>query len=278
MLQLPAKIFTLEAADIELTAGQGLEQFLVLVIEEVEATIGAARVFRLTRDLVQLVGSGGVVFHGREELQIAAVGCQQQLPQGGQAIDGFLHGGVFHLLASVAMFYLAVVLEKGDIIDRGLDSQDQAKFVVQLDRNWSHGVFDPRPFDTDVEAVTHLVLVVAVQFLSQKSGNVVRFDAVHGGACQVLIDGCQIRLPMKDDVCGVFTLIDTPSDTARPTDQRSGRSAGRTRPASGESASPANRRQSAVPVANRRSPQTRCPATRRGCSVSAAAPPASYAR
>jgi len=49
-----------------------------------------------------------------------------------------------------------------------------------------------------------------VQFLPQKSGNVVRFDAVDGGACQVLIDGSQIRLPMKDDVRGVFTLIDTP--------------------------------------------------------------------
>jgi hypothetical protein len=33
---------------------------------------------------------------------------------------------------------------------------------------------------------------------------------VDGGARQILVNGAQIRLPTKDDVYGVFTLIDAP--------------------------------------------------------------------
>src|SRR5215472_6981115 len=71
-------------------------------------------------------------------------------------------------------------------------------------------MFDPRAFDADVKAVSHLTLVVAVQFLPQKGGDVVWLDAVDGGARQILVNGAQILLPTKDDVRGVFTLIDTP--------------------------------------------------------------------
>jgi hypothetical protein len=48
------------------------------------------------------------------------------------------------------MFYLTVVLEKGKIVDRGLDPEDEAELVVQLDRDRSPGMFDPRPSDTDI--------------------------------------------------------------------------------------------------------------------------------
>ena len=37
-----SQLFALEAADIELTSDQWLEQFLVVIVEEVEAAIGAA--------------------------------------------------------------------------------------------------------------------------------------------------------------------------------------------------------------------------------------------
>ena len=61
------------------------------------------------------------------------------------------------------MFYLAVVLEKGQIVDRRLDPKNEAELVVQLDRNRPHGVFDPRSFDADVETVSHLAFVLRAQ-------------------------------------------------------------------------------------------------------------------
>jgi hypothetical protein len=49
----------------------------------------------------------------------------------------------------LAMFHLAVVLESGDVVGGGLDTQDEAKFVVDLDRGLTEtmldaGALDPR--------------------------------------------------------------------------------------------------------------------------------------
>jgi hypothetical protein len=62
-----------------------------------------------------------------------------------------------HLISrAVAVFYLAVVLEKGQIVDCSLDPENEPELVVQLDRNRPHGVFDSRSFDTYVETISHL--------------------------------------------------------------------------------------------------------------------------
>jgi integrase len=70
-----------------------------------------------------------VILDGGEELQIAAIGGHQQFLQSRQAIDCFLHSRVLLFLPPIPMFYLAVVLEKGDVVDSGLDAQDQPEFV-----------------------------------------------------------------------------------------------------------------------------------------------------
>ncbi len=70
----------------------------------------------------------------------------------------------------VFVFYLAVVLEKGDVHNRGFDPQDQPELVVHLNRHRPHGVFDAGPLKARIEPVPHLVLVVAVQFAAQESG------------------------------------------------------------------------------------------------------------
>jgi hypothetical protein len=68
------------------------------------------------------------------------------------------------------MFYLAEVPETGDVMDRGLDAQDQSELVVQLQGYRSQGGFDARARNADVEAVPHLVLELRNQFLAQKLG------------------------------------------------------------------------------------------------------------
>jgi hypothetical protein len=107
------------------------------------------------------------------------------------------------------LFYLAVVLEKRDILRGGFDPQDVAKLVVHFEGDHL-GVPHPRALEAHVIAVAHLALVVAVQLLAQKRGDVVGLDRVNGGPNQIPVDGLQVGLPMKHDVGGVFGLIQTP--------------------------------------------------------------------
>src|SRR6202050_3984116 len=108
------------------------------------------------------------------------------------------------------MFYLAVVLEKGQIVDRGLDPEDEAELVVQLDRDRSHSMFDSRPFDADVETVPHLVFVLRGELAAEEGGDVVRLHRVNRRARQILVNGLQVGLLTENDIRGVFALIYAP--------------------------------------------------------------------
>src|SRR3954447_5231259 len=108
------------------------------------------------------------------------------------------------------MFYLAVVLEKGQIVDRGLDPEYEAELVVQLDGNRPHRMFDPRSFEADMETVAHLAFILRVQLASEECGDVVRLDRMDRGTRQILVNGRQVRLFTEDDIGGVFALIHTP--------------------------------------------------------------------
>src|SRR3982750_4564392 len=108
------------------------------------------------------------------------------------------------------MFYLAVVLEKGQIVDCGLDPENEAELVVEFNRHRPHGVFDPRPFDADMETVPHFAFELRAELTSEESGDVVRLDRVNRRARQIVIDGLQIGLFAEDDISRVFALIHAP--------------------------------------------------------------------
>ena len=92
------------------------------------------------------------------------------------------------------MFYLAVVLEKVQIVDRSLDPENEAEFVVELDRNRPHGVFDPCPFDADIETVAHLTFELRAQLAPEESGDIVWLDGINRHARQIFVDRLQIAL------------------------------------------------------------------------------------
>src|SRR5437763_15453264 len=108
------------------------------------------------------------------------------------------------------MFYFAVVLEKGQIVDSGLDPENEAELVVELDRNRPHGVFDPRPFNAGVETVAYLAFVLRVELAPEKRGDVIRFDAMRRSAGHSLIERVQIGLSTNDDVGRVLALVHAP--------------------------------------------------------------------
>ena len=67
------------------------------------------------RDLVQLVRASLVLLDIRDELQLAPVGSQQQFSERGQTIDALFHLRPGHAARAVFVFYLAIVLEEGDV-------------------------------------------------------------------------------------------------------------------------------------------------------------------
>ena len=86
------------------------------------------------------------------------------------------------------MFYQSVVLEEGDVIYGGLDSKNQAKLIIHLDGNRTHGVLDPGSLDACIEVVAHLTLVSLMELSAKESGDVVRFDGVNGSAGEMPVD------------------------------------------------------------------------------------------
>ena len=108
------------------------------------------------------------------------------------------------------MFYPSVVLEERDVVDGRLDSQNETVFVVHLERDGSHGMFDPRAFDARVKPVTELVLVIAVELAPKEGGHVLCLDGVNGGAREPLVDSPEVRLAPEDDVGGILGLVDAP--------------------------------------------------------------------
>ena len=169
MRQEAAQRFVLQPTDVELAAQDGLKQGVIVGVEEVEAGIGTAFLGDGLGEFIQLVPPVARILEGGQELQVAPIGGFQQLAQSRQAVDGLPQGSLFGFFASVPVFYLAVVLEKGDIVDRGLDPENQAELVVELERHRPHGVFDPRAFDADVVTVAGFVLILRVSFFPKRS-------------------------------------------------------------------------------------------------------------
>ncbi len=77
------------------------------------------------------------------------------------------------------MVDLPILLEERDVVDRGLNAQDDVELVIQLDGDRSHLVFDAPSQPTLVETIPHFILVVAMQFASQKGRNISGLDRLN---------------------------------------------------------------------------------------------------
>ena len=71
-------------------------------------------------------------------------------------------------------------------------------------------MFDPGSLDPGVKFVAHFILIVSIEFSTQESGDVVGFDSMDSGACQVLIDGLQVFPAFEDNIGSIFGFRDAP--------------------------------------------------------------------
>ena len=205
-----AEVFILKAADVVLAPGNSLKQQLIVWIKEIESGNGSVIVFGGTGQFLQLIVSGTGVVDGGDEFEVPTIRCGEKLAQGRKTVDGLLHGSPFGFPAPIAMFYLTVVFEKGNVVDGSFDAEDERELVIHLDGNRSHGVFDAGAFNANVEAVPHFVLIVTVEFASEERGDVVWFNRVNRRTCEIVVNCSQIGLPFEDYVRSILGLIDAP--------------------------------------------------------------------
>src|SRR3979411_1592534 len=83
---------------------------------------------------VEGTDTGREVVERCEVSQIAAVAAEHDLTEVKQAVDALLDAGEHPRVASLPIVRLAVVLEKGDVVDCRLDAERAAVLVVHFDR------------------------------------------------------------------------------------------------------------------------------------------------
>jgi len=199
-----------EAADLPLAARQGREEGEIVGAAQVEAAIPAVVQASRFRQTLDLRDAGGRVGQVGEESQIAVIGRAEDLPQGGQAIDGLLHRREFGLSGAVAMFHPAVVTKERDVVDGRLDAQDQGLLIIELEGHRSHVVLQTGPFDPRMDVIAQLILVVPGELAAQKGSDVIRLDRVDGRTDQGLVERPQVLLTVEDEVGGVLDLHQAP--------------------------------------------------------------------
>src|ERR1700680_2677620 len=107
------------------------------------------------------------------------------------------------------MFHLAVVLESGDVVGGGLDTQDVAEFVVDLDRGLTETMLDAGALDPRRELAADLLGELGSDLVAE-GGDVFGFDGQDGLPGKLFIEGFEDGWRAEHQISGVFDLHETP--------------------------------------------------------------------
>lgn len=207
---MPFESLAGEAADVEFAPTNRMKQIEVVSVKEIKAAIAAAIISDGPGNLFDVfVGRPGIV-NGGDEIDIAAVCSIHQFGKHIQAVDAFGQRRKLHFAGAVAMFHPAAVFEKGDVIDRRFDTQHEAVLIVHFYCHRPHVMFYACSLYAGVEVIAHLILIITVQFSSQKGGDIVGLDGMHGRSDQFVVDGSKVVLTLENNVGGVFGLHNAP--------------------------------------------------------------------
>ena len=77
---------------------------------------------------------------------------------------------------TLLMFYLAVVLESGNVVGGGLDAENEAEFVVDLDRGLAKTMLDAGALDPGCELTGDLLGELGSALVAEEGGYVFGLD------------------------------------------------------------------------------------------------------
>jgi hypothetical protein len=211
--QVSTKITILKSADVKLTSNDGTEKIKIIAGKKIEPAITAVVIFYWSGDFVQVPDATAWIINRRDEVEVPAIGISHHFKQDWQTVDRFPKWGNFHLPRAVAMFHPSVVFEKRNVISYSLDTKNKAEFVIHLYGDFAHMMPDTRSLNSGMKVIAHLVDVIAIEFTSKKRSDILRFDRVNSGTHNLIIYWLKIALSLKDNVCSIFDLHDTPMIT-----------------------------------------------------------------
>src|SRR6202030_3762551 len=107
------------------------------------------------------------------------------------------------------MFHLAVVLESGDVVGGGLDTQDEVEFVVDFDRGLTETMLDAGALDPRRELAADLLGELGSDLVAEEGGDVFGFDGQDGLPGKLFIEGFEDGWRAEHQISGVF-LHETP--------------------------------------------------------------------
>lgn len=175
-----------ESANVELTPGNNGQELLVGFIKEIESPVSALCGGNSLGNSVQFLYTIGGVWKGGDEFKIPIIGRLEQADQGKEAVNILFHGGILFNSGSVSLVDFPIVLELGDIVNRGLNTQDQTKLIIHLDRECTHLVLYSGSQYAGIEIVPHFALIIPVELLSQEGGDILGFNRVNCRADELL--------------------------------------------------------------------------------------------
>jgi hypothetical protein len=165
-----------ETSDVEAGTLRGGEQGLFGAAEKVKALEVSAFDRTGLVETVEHPDASREVVQTGELFEIAAVAIDQDLTQAAEVVDGLSDGGEGAGCRAVPMFppppsrgpALAVVLESGDVVGGGLDAQDEAEFVVDLDRGFAETMLDAGALDPRCELTANLLSELGSDLVAEK--------------------------------------------------------------------------------------------------------------
>src|SRR5947208_8510710 len=108
------------------------------------------------------------------------------------------------------MFHLAVVLESGDVVGGGLDTQDEVEFVVNLDRGLTETMLDAGALEPRRELAADLLGELGSDLVAEEGGDVFGFDGQDGLPGKLFIEGFENGWRAEYQIGGVLDLHETP--------------------------------------------------------------------
>jgi len=203
----------LKSTDIELPSDDAFEQLQIFTLKEVKPAICSLAIRRGLGELFEVPDPYGGIFDRRDELQVTSIRRFHQFPKDGETVDGFLQRGLLHFPSAIPVFHLPVVFEKADIVDGRLNAQNDCQFVIHLNRNRTHVMLNPSPFDAGVEIIADFPLIGPMEFSSQEGCYLLRFDGVDRSTGHRFIEGTQIVLVFENHIRGKLYLHQRPMIT-----------------------------------------------------------------
>jgi len=210
-----AKGTVLESPNTKLSADDAFEQLQILAKKEIKPAIGSLAIRSGLRDLLKILDPDGGIFDGGDEFQVTSIRRFHQFPKNGKAVNSFLQRSILHLPGAIPMFHPPVVFEKTDIVDGGLDAQDDSQFVIHLNRHRAHMMFNSRPFNPGMEIIADLSLIGPLELASQEGSDPLRFDTVDRRTGHGFIEWTQIPLAFENHIRSELDLHQGPMISRR---------------------------------------------------------------